>query len=40
MKEDFIQYCQKEYRIKVEYIPCEKDKADTFEKIFGGLFTK
>lgn len=40
MKEDFIEYCQKEYGIKVKFIPCEKGKADTFESIFWHLVRK
>ena len=34
MQEDFIEYCQKEFGIKVEFKPCDKDKADTFESNF------
>ena len=37
MKEDFIKYCLREYGIKVKFIPCDKDKADTFESIFWHL---
>ena len=38
MLEDFIRYVKEEYGITI--ILKETDNPDTFEKIFGGSFTK
>lgn len=34
MIEDFIEYVKAQFGVDVEFIPCEEEKADTFESIF------
>lgn len=34
MKEDFIKYVKEQFGIDIKFVPCEKEKADTFESIF------